>query len=81
VTDRFFCEHMARNVVCTRGVATQEPMVAEHVQLARLHVGLRRRLGHLVRVGQASLRIVAGQVAEEGEEPGIVDRDVRQEGA
>jgi hypothetical protein len=56
-------------------------MVAEHVQLARLHVGLRRRLGHLVRVGQASLRIVAGQVAEEGKEPGIVDRDVRQEGA
>ena len=40
-----------------------------------------RGLGHLVRVAQARLRIVAGQVAEESEEPGIVHRNVRQEGA
>ena len=56
-----------RDVVGVRGVAAQEPVVAEHVQLARLDVGLLGRLGHLVGVGQASLRIVAGEVAEEGE--------------
>ena len=56
-------------------------MVAEHVELARLDVGLLGRLGHLVGVGQPGLRIVAGEVAEEGEQPGVVDRDVRQEGA
>jgi len=54
-------------------------VVAEQVELARLDVGLLGRLGHVVGVGETTLRIVAGQVAEEGEEPGIVHADLREE--
>ncbi len=35
------------HVVGARGVAAQEAMVAEHVEVAPLDVGLRGRLGHV----------------------------------
>jgi hypothetical protein len=53
-------------------------MLAEYPEIARLDVGLLGWLGHVVGIGQARLRIVAGQVAEQSEQPGIVHGDARQ---
>ena len=69
-----------RHVVGVRRVAAQEPMVAEHAELARLDVGLLGRLGHLVGVGEPGLRLAAARSPRRASEPGVVDRDVRQEG-
>ena len=42
---------------------------------------LRRRLGDLVGIGEAGLGLVSTKVAEEREQTGVVDRDLRQERA
>ena len=69
----------ARHVVGVRRVAAQDPVVAQAPELARLDVRLLGRLGHLVGVGEAGLRLVAAEVAEQREQAGVVDGDVRQE--
>ncbi len=68
-----------RDVVGARRVAAQDPVVAEAPELARLDVRLLGRLGDLVGVGQPGLRLVAAEVAEQREQAGVVDGDVRQE--
>ena len=69
------------HVVGVGGVAAQQAVVAEAPELARLDVRLLGRLGDLVGVGEPGLRLAATEVAEQREQPGVVDRDVGQERA
>jgi hypothetical protein len=50
-------------------VAAQEPVLAEYVEVAPLDVGLRRKLGDVVRIGEPGATgvepVLAGEVVED----------------